>query len=186
MGTSTRRSNNTDCATSILPKRYVLSLICGECVSDLSSYNLICLETVSRMGGYIDVVSFFCKFCVVLDGAASVLNSASIRCRPVDRPPRPFLPILATQSTQRVVDWFMQMTAALKHLHDQKILHRDLKSQNIFLACNDSVIKMGDFGISRLLASSRVSVSGPCIFVCVLCMFSVFASLPSAPSQHRP
>lgn len=36
---------------------------------------------------------------------------------------------------------------ALKHVHDRKILHRDLKAQNIFLT-KTGVVKLGDFGIA--------------------------------------
>src|SRR5690554_3940162 len=36
-------------------------------------------------------------------------------------------------SEHQVIDWFVQLCLALKHVHDRKILHRDLKSQNIFL-----------------------------------------------------
>lgn len=39
---------------------------------------------------------------------------------------------------------------AVKHVHDRKILHRDLKTQNIFLMKN-GMLKLGDFGIARLL-----------------------------------
>lgn len=45
---------------------------------------------------------------------------------------------------------FVQLCLALKHVHDRKILHRDLKSQNIFLMKN-GMIKLGDFGIARVL-----------------------------------
>ena len=39
---------------------------------------------------------------------------------------------------------------AIKHVHDRKILHRDLKSQNIFLT-SQGIVKLGDFGIARAL-----------------------------------
>jgi serine/threonine protein kinase len=34
-------------------------------------------------------------------------------------------------SEEQILDWFVQITLALKHVHDRKILHRDLKSQVI-------------------------------------------------------
>jgi len=49
-----------------------------------------------------------------------------------------------------VLYWFTQICLAIKHIHDRKILHRDLKSQNIFLTDNNFV-KLGDFGIARVL-----------------------------------
>lgn len=33
----------------------------------------------------------------------------------------------------QILNWFTQICLAIKHVHDRKILHRDLKSQNIFL-----------------------------------------------------
>jgi NIMA (never in mitosis gene a)-related kinase len=39
---------------------------------------------------------------------------------------------------------------ALKHVHSANILHRDLKSQNIFLT-RTGVVKLGDFGIAKVL-----------------------------------
>lgn len=49
-----------------------------------------------------------------------------------------------------ILDWFTQICLALKHIHDKKILHRDLKSQNIFLTEN-GLVKLGDFGIAKCL-----------------------------------
>ena len=49
-----------------------------------------------------------------------------------------------------ILDWFTQICLALKHIHDRKILHRDLKSQNIFLSKN-GLVKLGDFGIAKCL-----------------------------------
>ena len=45
---------------------------------------------------------------------------------------------------------FIQMVKGLKALHDLKILHRDLKSANIFLF-NDGTAKIGDCNVSKVL-----------------------------------
>jgi len=37
----------------------------------------------------------------------------------------------------QIFRWFTQICLGLKHIHDRKILHRDLKTQNIFLTGND-------------------------------------------------
>ncbi|XP_051882486.1 serine/threonine-protein kinase Nek5-like [Pristis pectinata] len=51
----------------------------------------------------------------------------------------------------QVLDWFVQICLGLKHIHDRKILHRDIKTQNIFLCNNGKTAKLGDFGIARML-----------------------------------
>ncbi|EGR29846.1 protein kinase domain protein [Ichthyophthirius multifiliis] len=53
----------------------------------------------------------------------------------------------------QIIDWFTQICLALKHVHDRKIIHRDLKGQNIFLTKNN-LIKLGDFGIARVLTKT--------------------------------
>ncbi|KAM9610292.1 LOW QUALITY PROTEIN: serine/threonine-protein kinase Nek5, partial [Trichechus inunguis] len=53
-----------------------------------------------------------------------------------------------------ILGWFVQISLGLKHLHDRKILHRDIKAQYIFLSKNGMVAKLGDFGIARVLNNS--------------------------------
>jgi NIMA (never in mitosis gene a)-related kinase len=53
-----------------------------------------------------------------------------------------------------VLNWFTQILLSIKHIHDRKILHRDLKSQNIFLTSRN-IVKLGDFGIARVLSHTR-------------------------------
>ncbi|KAL8563766.1 hypothetical protein ACOMHN_058281 [Nucella lapillus] len=53
-----------------------------------------------------------------------------------------------------VVHWTMQLTEGLQYLHHKKILHRDLKPQNIFLK-DKFCIKIGDLGIARQLVFTK-------------------------------
>ncbi|GIY37175.1 hypothetical protein CDAR_205841 [Caerostris darwini] len=50
----------------------------------------------------------------------------------------------------QILDWFVQICLAVKHVHDRRILHRDIKTQNIFLT-KSGIAKLGDFGIARIL-----------------------------------
>ncbi|NWH32930.1 NEK3 kinase, partial [Chloropsis hardwickii] len=50
-----------------------------------------------------------------------------------------------------ILHWFVQMCLAVKYIHDKRVLHRDIKSKNVFLTQSGKV-KLGDFGSARLLA----------------------------------
>jgi len=43
----------------------------------------------------------------------------------------------------------IQMTKALKVLHEMNIFHRDLKSANVFLN-KDGTVKLGDMNVSKV------------------------------------
>ncbi|XP_045153392.1 serine/threonine-protein kinase Nek11 isoform X3 [Echinops telfairi] len=53
---------------------------------------------------------------------------------------------------QQIMEWFLQLLLGAGYMHERRILHRDLKSKNIFLKNN--LLKIGDFGVSRLLMGS--------------------------------
>eukprot|EP01006_Ploeotia_vitrea_P009739 TRINITY_DN24164_c0_g1_i1.p1 TRINITY_DN24164_c0_g1~~TRINITY_DN24164_c0_g1_i1.p1 ORF type:complete len:751 (-),score=48.43 TRINITY_DN24164_c0_g1_i1:372-2624(-) len=53
-------------------------------------------------------------------------------------------------SEQQILTWFTQIVMALHYCHTRKILHRDLKTDNILLM-DMNTVKLGDFGISKML-----------------------------------
>ncbi|OXB65932.1 hypothetical protein ASZ78_002680 [Callipepla squamata] len=55
--------------------------------------------------------------------------------------------------TQRqIIEWFIQLLLGVNYMHERRILHRDLKTKNVFLKNN--LLKIGDFGVSCLLMGS--------------------------------
>lgn len=52
-----------------------------------------------------------------------------------------------------IVNWFFELAVSIKYIHEKKILHRDIKTTNIFIT-RDGTIKIGDFGISKVLENT--------------------------------
>ena len=48
-------------------------------------------------------------------------------------------------------EYAIQMIQGLKALHDKKIMHRDLKSANIFLFKKNHICKIGDMNVSKVI-----------------------------------
>jgi NIMA (never in mitosis gene a)-related kinase len=74
---------------------------------------------------------------------------------------------------EKMLRWFTEATLALKYLHDRHVLHRDLKSQNLFLTSQDR-LRIGDFGISKVLESTaafaRTTIGTPYYLSPEICM----------------
>ena len=53
-------------------------------------------------------------------------------------------------SEAKIWKFFIEMSLGLQYLHANRILHRDIKTINMFLAKDDK-IKIGDLGVAREL-----------------------------------
>ena len=49
----------------------------------------------------------------------------------------------------------MELSEAIKFMHSKKVLHRDLKPDNIGFDC-DGVLKVFDFDVARIVPDSSV------------------------------
>eukprot|EP00277_Geminigera_cryophila_P016078 CAMPEP_0179435964 /NCGR_PEP_ID=MMETSP0799-20121207/19991_1 /TAXON_ID=46947 /ORGANISM="Geminigera cryophila, Strain CCMP2564" /LENGTH=404 /DNA_ID=CAMNT_0021215695 /DNA_START=477 /DNA_END=1688 /DNA_ORIENTATION=+ len=50
--------------------------------------------------------------------------------------------------------WSLQIIVGLNHMHERKVLHRDLKSANVFVTAKGDA-KIGDLGVSRALTTMQ-------------------------------
>ncbi len=53
----------------------------------------------------------------------------------------------------QVMHWFVQMALGLHFMHEKHVLHRDIKSQNIFMLGNGRLV-LGDLGIAKALSQT--------------------------------
>jgi NIMA (never in mitosis gene a)-related kinase len=55
---------------------------------------------------------------------------------------------------EKIWSYFIQMCLGLAQIHAKKILHRDIKSMNMFMTKDDK-IKIGDLGVAKLLCQTQ-------------------------------
>lgn len=51
----------------------------------------------------------------------------------------------------RILQWFTELAAAVDYIHEQGVVHRDIKLGNVLLSSNDHVV-LSDFGVSHLFS----------------------------------
>ncbi len=63
--------------------------------------------------------------------------------------------------TEEIISYISQISLGVMAMHSKNILHRDIKTQNIFIT-KENILKIGDFGISRQLDSTNQKAVTAC------------------------
>ncbi len=66
-------------------------------------------------------------------------------------------------SNEQTLKFASQIASALEAAHSAKIIHRDIKPQNIVLANNNTIAKVTDFGIAKMSSKDTITSSASTI-----------------------
>ncbi|KAH9037692.1 kinase-like domain-containing protein [Lactarius pseudohatsudake] len=55
--------------------------------------------------------------------------------------------------------YMAELLIALEHIHSKRVVHRDVKPENVFIDIDGHIV-LGDFGLARKLAAEQNTVSG--------------------------
>ena len=66
---------------------------------------------------------------------------------------------LDSWSLPELESWMVQLLWGVWYIHKQKVIHRDIKPDNVFLSGGGKIIKIGDFGISGLQSHTNAGLA---------------------------
>ena len=142
-------------------------------VSKLSEYDYQSLqreiEILSRIKSP-NIIQFFASF-EIAPPMVSTKQFVFITELMTSGTVRQFLNKVKSTNLKIVKKWSSQVLAGLNYLHTQnpKIIHRDLKCDNIFINGNHGEVKIGDLGLSRTIVNRAASVAGTPEFMAPEC-----------------
>lgn len=71
-------------------------------------------------------------------------------------------------NTQALVRSALEIAQGMSYLHSRRVMHRDLKSANVFVDKN-LVMKVGDFGLSHAMKNEIADIAGTPMFMAPEC-----------------